>query len=196
MRYAFHGHRSSLDLAHVVRFAPELAAAVARAQGEDDPEEALAFELDLFGAAHVAQQRDNLAVILRRWAHLAPRARTLDEQERVRAIPERLAWRFDAVWPEGRAALHLVLRAVTHRTGCSMPWAPLCVEEQDMAALLSMLEDGLRAGFAASVDADLALDVLKRARDRATSAPPARHAPPRAPATDEDAGWIELTTQL
>lgn len=111
---------------------------------------------------------------MRRWAHLAPLARITNDQERVRAIPERLAWRFDAVWPEGRAALHLMLRAVMHRTGCSMRYAPLCVELSDVSQLLDSLLDGLRAGFAASIDAQLAVDLLEQSAtdvERAVVAP-------------------------
>lgn len=162
MRYSFHGHESSLDLKDVVAFVPELAEQAARAQGDDDPEDAVSFVLDMFGAQYVQEQRALLEVIMRRWAHLAPLARSTNDQERVRAIPERLAWRFDAVWPEGRAALHLMLRAVMHRTGCSMRYAPLCVEVEDVTVLLDSLLDGLRTGFAASVDAQLAVDLLER----------------------------------
>lgn len=162
MRYSFHGHESSLDLKDVVAFVPELAEDAAGSQGEDNPEDAVSFALDMFGAQYVQEQRANLEVIMRRWAHLAPLARTTNDQERVRAVPERLAWRFDAVWPEGRAALHLMLRAVMHRTGCSMRYAPLCVELADVTQLLDSLLDGLRAGFATSVDAQLAVDLLEQ----------------------------------
>ncbi len=174
MRYSFHGHESSLDLKDVVAFVPELAEQAARAQGEDSAEDAVSFVLDMFGAQYVQEQRALLEVIMRRWAHLAPLARSTNDQERVRAVPERLAWRFDAVWPEGRAALHLMLRAVMHRTGCSMRYAPLCVELSDVTVLLDALLDGLRAGFAASVDAQLAVDLLERAAgddERAVMAP-------------------------
>lgn len=174
MRYSFHGHESSLDLKDVVAFVPELAEQAARAQGEHDAEDAVSFALDMFGAQYVQEQRANLEVIMRRWAHLAPIARATNDQERVRAIPERLAWRFDAVWPEGRAALHLMLRAVMHRTGCSMRYAPLCVELDDVTQLLDSLLDGLRAGFAGSVDAQLAVDLLEQSagdQDRVVVAP-------------------------
>ncbi|MCC7109274.1 MAG: hypothetical protein IT382_08310 [Deltaproteobacteria bacterium] len=162
MRYSFHGHESSLELKDVVAFVPELAEQAAEAQEEGNLEEAVAFVLDMFGAKYVAEQRALLEVIVRRWAHLAPLARSTNDQERVRAIPERLAWRLDAVWPEGRAALHLMVRAVMHRTGCSMRYAPLCVELGDVTLLLDSLLDGLRAGFAASVDAQLAVDLLEQ----------------------------------
>lgn len=162
MRYSFHGHESSLELKDVVAFVPELAEQAAETQEEENLEEAVAFVLDMFGAKYVAEQRALLEVIVRRWAHLAPLARSTNDQERVRAIPERLAWRLDAVWPEGRAALHLMLRAVMHRTGCSMRYAPLCVELGDVTLLLDSLLDGLRAGFAASVDAQLAVDLLEQ----------------------------------
>ena len=174
MRYSFHGHESSLELKDVVAFVPELAEQAAEAQEEESLEEAVAFVLDMFGAKYVAEQRALLEVIVRRWAHLAPLARSTNDQERVRAIPERLAWRLDAVWPAGRAALHLMLRAVMHRTGCSMRYAPLCVELGDVTLLLDSLLDGLRAGFAASVDAQLAVDLLEQgegAPDRAVVAP-------------------------
>lgn len=162
MRYSFHGHESSLDLKDVVAFVPELAAQAARAQGEESAEEAVAFALDMFGAQYVQEQRALLEVIMRRWAELAPRAREHSDVERIRAIPDRLAWRFDAVWPDGRAALHLMLRAVALRTGCSMRWAPLCVQQEDVTQLLDALLDGLRTGFAASVDAQLAVDLLEQ----------------------------------
>jgi hypothetical protein len=162
MRYSFHGHESNLDLKDVVAFVPELAAQATLAQGEESTQDAVAFVLDVFGAQYVAEQRALLEVIVHRWAHLAPRARTTNDQERVRAIPDRLAWRFDAVWPDGRAALHLMLRAVMHRTGCSMRYAPLCVELSDVTTLLDALLDGLRAGYASSVDAQLAVDLLER----------------------------------
>lgn len=174
MRYSFHGHESSLELKDVVAFVPELAEQAAAAQQEDSLEEAVAFVLDMFGARYVQEQRALLEVIVKRWAHLAPLARSTNDQERVRAIPERLAWRLDAVWPEGRAALHLMLRAVMHRTGCSMRYAPLCVELGDVTMLLDSLLDGLRAGFAASVDAQLAVDLLEQnagERDREVVAP-------------------------
>lgn len=162
MRYSFHGHESNLDLKDVVAFVPELADQAANAQGEQHPEDAVSFALDMFGAQYVQEQRALLEVIMRRWAELAPKAREISDVERVRAVPDRLAWRFDAVWPEGRAALHLMLRAVALRTGCSMRWAPLCVQLSDVNQLLDALLDGLRAGFAASVDAQLAVDLLEQ----------------------------------
>jgi hypothetical protein len=187
MRYAFHGHKTPLDLRQVVRLAPELVDQAARAQGEDDPEEAVSFLLDLFGAQHVQTQREKLEVILRRWVHMAPRARSLDDQERLRAIPERLAWRFDTVWPDGRAVFHLMLRAVMVRTGCSMHYAPLCVEQSDVDELLETLVSGLRAGYAASVDTQLAIELLQREAEPKVAA--AEQAD-----TDAEEEWIEITT--
>ena len=174
MRYSFHGHESNLDLKDVVAFVPELATDAAKAQGEDNAEDAVSFALDMFGAQYVQEQRALLEVIMRRWAQLAPKARDHGDVERVRAIPDRLAWRFDAVWPEGRAALHLMLRAVALRTGCSMRWAPMCVQLDDVNQLLDALLDGLRTGFAASVDAELAVDLLEQGAaeaERAVTAP-------------------------
>lgn len=163
MRYAFHGHESALDLRDVVTFEPELVRKIARLQREPDVEEAVAVVLDVFGAAYVREQRQHLEVVGQSWARLAGLARGDNDKERVRAIPDRLGYRFDAVWREGRAALHLMLRAISLRTGCSMRDAPLHVDATSIAQLMDSLVDGLRAGFAASVDAAIAVELLERA---------------------------------
>jgi hypothetical protein len=187
MRYSFHGHESKLDLDELLAVAPDLCERVRRSQGEEHAEDAVAFVLDVFGAEHVHQQRAKLEVILERWAYLAPRARSSNDQERVRAIPERLAWRFQTVWPDGRVALHLMLRAVMHRTGCNMHWAPLCVEAGDVAMLLDALLDGLRAGYASSVDTQMAIELLER--DAAARSDVPTPASSEWTATD----WIEVS---
>jgi hypothetical protein len=163
MRYAFHGHESELDLKDIVTFEPELAKKIARLQGEPDVEEAIAVVLDVFGGAYVREQRSHLEKIGASWARLAPLATGDNDRERVRAIPDRLGYRFDSVWREGRAALHLMLRSVALTHGCSMRDAPLHVDEQSVAMLMEALVDGLRAGFAASVDAAIAVELLERA---------------------------------
>ena len=163
MRYAFHGHESELDLRDVVTFEPDLVQKIARLQREPDVEEAVAVVLDVFGAAYVREQRQHLEVVGQSWARLAPLAVHDNDRERVRAIPDRLGYRFDAVWREGRAALHLMLRAISLRTGCSMRDAPLHVDAESIGELMESLVDGLRAGFAASVDAAIAVELLERA---------------------------------
>jgi hypothetical protein len=163
MRYAFHGHESELELRDVTAFEPELCAKAARVQGESNLEDAVAFILDLYGARYVRGQQEKLDIIMRRWAELAPRARSVADRERVKAIPDRLAWRFDAVWPEGRAALHLMLRAVALRNDCRLDDAALYIELADVTKLLDALVDGLRAGFARAVDAAFAVELLERA---------------------------------
>src|SRR5687767_3968824 len=142
MRYTFHGHDSALDHKDVVSFEPELAKKLAKAQREPDVEEAVAVVLDYFGATYVREQAAHLEVIARRWVQLAGLAQTENDKERVRAIPDRLGFRFDAVWREGRAALHLMLRAVALREGCEMREAPFYVDPVDVSGLLDSLVDG------------------------------------------------------
>jgi hypothetical protein len=168
MRYSFHGHESSLDLRDVVAFEPDLCGKIARAQREPNVEDAVAVVLDLYGAAHVREQKKKLEVICGMWAQLARRAKAPtqsneDERARIRAIPERLAWRFGGVWPEGRAVLHLMLRSVAQRSGCNLADAPLHIADCDVESLLESLTHGLRAGFANSIDAPYALELVQRA---------------------------------
>lgn len=163
MRYAFHGHESNLDLKDIVSFEPELAKKIARLQGEPEVEEAIAVVLDVFGAAYVREQRAHLEKIGQSWVRLAPLATGDNDRERVRAIPDRLGYRFDSVWREGRAALHLMLRSVALTHGCSIRDAALHVDAESIAQLMEALIDGLRAGFAQSVDAAIAIELLERA---------------------------------
>lgn len=163
MRYTFHGHESELDLKDVIAFEPELARKVARLQGEPDVEDAIAVVLDVFGAAYVREQRAHLQKVGESWVRLAPLATGDNDRERVRAIPDRLGYRFDAVWREGRAALHLMLRSVALTHGCSMRDAPLHVDADSVAMLMESLVDGLRASFASSIDAAIAVELLERA---------------------------------
>ena len=163
MRSTFHGHESARDLQDLVTFEPELVQKIARLQREPELEEAVAVVLDVFGAAYVREQRQHLEVVGLSWVRLAPLARGDNDQERVRAIPDRLGFRFDTVWREGRAALYLMLRAISLRTGCSMRDAPLHVDAEGVALLMESLVDGLRAGFAASIDAAIAVELLERA---------------------------------
>lgn len=163
MRYAFHGHESDLDLKDIVSFEPDLAKKIARLQGEPNVEDAIAVVLDVFGGAYVREQRAHLEKIGASWVRLAPLATGVNDQERVRAIPDRLGFRFDSVWREGRAALHLMLRSVALTHGCSMRDAPLHVDAESVAMLMESLVDGLRAGFAGSIDAAIAVELLERA---------------------------------
>jgi hypothetical protein len=191
MRYVFHGHESRLDLQDVVAFEPELCARAARRQGEHDVEDAVAFIIDLYGARYVSEQQEKLDIVMRRWAYLVPFARSLADRERLRAVPDRLAWRFDAVWPEGRAALHLMLRAVALRTGCDIKDAPLHVDHRDVHDLFDALVDGLRAGFARAVDAAFAIDLLERAVGAVAVGGPA------APLPEGDVDWAaQVSTQV
>lgn len=171
MLYEFHGNVSALDLKDVVAFEPDLAAAAARMQGEPNVEEAIAVLLDLEGARFVQTQSAHLQTVGVQWAHLAKRAKDHDERERIRAIPDRLCLRFDPLWPEGRAAVHLMLRSISAREGCEVRDAALFIDHASVSELMTLLIDGLRKGFARSVDAPMAVAVLERAvRDDAKAA--------------------------
>src|SRR4051794_1876308 len=132
MRYTFHGHESELDLKDVITFEPDLADTLCRLTGEPDAEEALATFLDFHGAKYVREQSAHLEVVGKKWAQLAPLVGNNEDRERIRAIPERLCFRFDPVWSEGRAAVHLMLRAVSERTGCELQDAPLYIDQRSI----------------------------------------------------------------
>jgi hypothetical protein len=163
MRYSFHGHDSELDLKDIIAFEPDLARQLAKQLKEPNVEDAIAVALDFFGARYVREQAAHLEVIGKKWAELAPLAQTDNDRERIRAIPERLCFRLDQVWREGRAAVHLVLRSVALRNGCRIEDAPLFVDMDTVKQLMDLIVDGLRKGFAASVDAAVAVSLLERA---------------------------------
>ncbi len=163
MLYSFHGHESDLDLKDVIAFEPDLTAQLAKQLREPNVEDAVAVALDFYGAAYVREQAAHLEVVGRKWAELAPLAQTPNDKERVKAIPERLCFRLDQVWREGRAAVYLVLRSVAMRHGCAIEDAPLFVDMDSVASLMELIVDGLRAGFAASVDASVVVALLERA---------------------------------
>lgn len=163
MRYSFHGHESDLDLRDVIAFESELAHQLARQLKEPNIEDAVAVALDFFGARYVREQAGHLEVIGKKWAQLAPLAATDNDRERIRAIPERLCFRLDQVWREGRAAVFLVLRSVALRVGCPIEDAPLHVDEKSIADMMELIVDGLRKSFAKSVDAAVAVALLESA---------------------------------
>ena len=186
MRYVFHGHESSLELKDVVTFEPELAARLARRMKEPEVEEAVAVLIDIYGGKYVREQAAHIEVIGRRWAQLATQMREAgvssdDDKERIRSIPERLCFRLDAVWGEGRAAVFLTLRAAALRVGCDIRDAALHVDGESVSALMDLVVDGLRRGFAASVDAALAVSLLEhtinKPRAEPTSSTPATLTP-------------------
>jgi hypothetical protein len=163
MRYSFHGHESDLDLKDIIAFEPELANQLAKQLREPNVEDAVAVALDFFGARYVRENAAHLEVIGKKWAELAPLAVEDNDKERIRAIPERLCFRLDQVWREGRAAVFLVLRSVAMRKGIPMQDAALHVEPSDIVSMMDLIVDGLRKGFAKSVDAAVAVTLLERA---------------------------------
>lgn len=193
MRYAFHGHESELELKDVISFEPELANKVARIQGEPNVEDAVAVVLDVFGAAYVREQRAHLETIGKSWLRVAPLARdgTENDKERVRAIPDRLGFRFDAVWREGRASLHLMLRSIALRHGCDVRDAALYVDDISINALMEELVDGLRKGFARSIDAAVAVECLERA-----TGGQAKHSAAERPASTESAARLSKALEI